>query len=414
MEISIVEGGSITSVPGFRAAGVPCGLKATEDRDLALVYCHVPCRATGVFTTNQVKAAPVRYDQELLARNQEAIQAVVINSGYANACTGEQGMQDARQTAALVGEELGLETEAVLVMSTGVIGQPLPMETMAAGIKKAAVLVQEEQTAEGGHQAALAIMTTDTHPKEVAVRTLVGGTPVTVAGMAKGAGMIHPDMATMLCLMTTDALVSLEVLREVFRQAVEVSFNAITVDGDTSTNDTVMLLANGLAGNVEITANDLDDGSAPYEAFSQAVGYVATELAQAIVRDGEGATKFVEITVRGTRSASEARQIAKTIAHSPLVKTALYGEDANWGRVMAAVGYSGVKIDVERLALWFGDLQLVRGGQPFDVDEERAAQILSQKDIAITVELGLGHGEARVWTCDLSHEYVTVNAHYRT
>ncbi len=414
MEISILEGGSITSVPGFRAAGLHCGLKAAEDRDLALVYGRLPCRATGVFTTNQVKAAPVLYDQEILARHPEAIQAVVINSGYANACTGEQGMKDARQTASLVAAELGLNREAVLVMSTGVIGQPLPMEALAAGIKKAAALVGEEQTTEGGHQAALAIMTTDAHPKEVAVRTLVGGTPVTVAGMAKGAGMIHPDMATMLGLMTTDALVSVEVLRETLRQAVAVSFNAITVDGDTSTNDTVILLANGLAGNVEITAQDMRQDSAAYQAFSQAVGYVATELAQAIVRDGEGATKFVEIAVRGARSASEARQIAKTIAHSLLVKTALYGEDANWGRVIAAVGYSGVKIEVERLALWFGDLQLVKGGQPFDVNEERAAQILSQKDITITVELGLGEGEARVWTCDLSHEYVSINAHYRT
>ncbi len=414
MEISILEKGSITSVPGFRAAGVSCGLKATEDRDLALVYCPVPCRGAGVFTTNQVKAAPVLYDQEILARHPQAIQAVVVNSGYANACTGQQGMQDARRTAALAATELGLKTEAVLVMSTGVIGQPLPMEKMAAGLKEAARLTQKEQTVEGGHQAALAIMTTDTRPKEVTARTLVGGRPVTVAGMVKGAGMIHPNMATMLCLMVTDALVSVEALEEILRQAVATSFNAVTVDGDTSTNDTVLLLANGLAGNAEITAQDVSDGSAAGEAFGQAVGYVAKALAQAVVRDAEGATKFVEIAVRGARSASEARQIAKTIAHSPLVKTALYGEDANWGRVMAAVGYSGVEIDVERLALWFGDLQLVKGGQPFDVDEEKAARLLSQKDIAITVDLGLGDEEARVWTCDLSHDYVSINAHYRT
>ncbi len=408
-----LDNGSITSAPGFQAAGVHCGLKPTGDNDLALIYCQVPCRAAAVFTSNRVKAAPVLYDQEALAHNREALQAVVINSGCANACTGERGRRDAQRTAMLVAEELGLQPDKggvgyppVLVMSTGVIGQYLPMVEIAAGIKAAAAQLSNE----GGHEAALAIMTTDTHPKEIAVCTTLGGVDVTIAGMCKGAGMIHPDMATMLSLIVTDAFITPDLLQEALSHAVEKSFNMTTVDGDISTNDTVLLLANGLAGNEEISKAD----SVSYEAFSAGLTYVATELAKMIAQDGEGATKFIEISVRGAPSFAKAKQVAMAIACSPLVKTAIYGEDANWGRVLAAVGYSGVEIDPDKAAIWFGDLQLVKGGAPFDVDEERAAEILSERDITLVVDLGLGGEEATVWTCDLSHDYVTINAHYRT
>lgn len=404
-----LEDSSITAVPGFLAAGVHCGLKSAGEKDLALILSSVPCRAAGVFTANRVKAAPVLYDQEVLARNPHSLRAVVINSGCANACTGKRGLQDARKMAELAAKTLNLpkgELPPVLVMSTGVIGKHLPMEKIAAGIEEASARLSPE----GGHDAARSIMTTDTRPKEAALRLELDGATFTIAGMAKGAGMIHPQMATMLSLIVTDAAISTGALQNALRQAVEVSFNMVTVDGDTSTNDTVLILANGLAGNPEIAR----ENSPGYRAFKDGLIQVATDLSKMIARDGEGATKFVEINVHGAPSFVAARQAAKAIANSSLVKTALYGEDANWGRVLAAVGYSGVEIDPDRLALWFGDLQLVKGGQPFNVDEARAKAILSHKDISITVDLGLGPAQATVWTCDLSHEYVSINAHYRT
>jgi glutamate N-acetyltransferase/amino-acid N-acetyltransferase len=403
----------IAAVPGFQAAGVACGLKASGDRDLALIYSAKPCATAGVFTQNRFLAAPVIYDQELLVRNPMDIRAVVINSGCANACTGEPGLSDARKTALLAGEALSIAPESVLVMSTGVIGQPLAMDKMAKGIATAAGAL----SATGGHEAALAIMTTDTRPKEVAVRLSLAGQTVTVGGMCKGAGMIHPNMATMLGLIATDAAVEVRLLGHLLRQAVDRSFNMISVDGDTSTNDTILLLANGLAANPPL----LDESSPGYEDFVAALTFVSTELAKMIVRDGEGATKFVTLRVRGAQSLAEAKQAAMAIARSCLVKTAVYGEDANWGRVLAAVGYSGVKVDPDRVMLWFGTgqagdapLQLVKGGQPFDVDEARASEILAHDAIEIVVDLGLGAEEATVWTCDLSHGYVDINAHYRT
>jgi glutamate N-acetyltransferase/amino-acid N-acetyltransferase len=411
--MQLLENATITAVPGFHAAGVHCGLKPTGDHDLALIYSEAPCQAAAVFTRNRVKAAPVLYDQEVLAGNCETIQAVVINSGCANACTGQRGLDNALATARLVGGDLALDADQVLVMSTGVIGQHLPMDKIEAGVKAAAAVLSDE----GGHEAALAIMTTDTRPKEAAVEVEIGGQTVTIAGMCKGAGMIHPDMATMLALAVTDAAISADCLRQALVEATDLSFNMMTVDGDTSTNDTFALLANGLAGNSEITDPDSDD----YWAFAQALTQVAQQLAQAIARDGEGATKFVTITVKGAPGFGEAKRAAMAIAHSPLVKTALYGQDANWGRVLCAVGYSGVAVQPERLALWFSSpeddgppLQLVKDGQPYDVDEARAAAILAHHDVDITVDLGLGEAEATVWTCDLSHDYVSINAHYRT
>jgi glutamate N-acetyltransferase/amino-acid N-acetyltransferase len=401
-----MDGGNVTSVPGFRAAGVACGLKKTGALDLALIASQTPCTATGVFTTNRVRAAPVVYDRQVLARNPGAIRAVVANSGCANACTGRQGQRDATEMARLVATRLGCRPESVLVMSTGMIGQPLDMVKVAAGVQAAV----DQLSADGGHTAARAIMTTDTRPKTAAVRLSLGGRIVTIAGMAKGAGMIHPNLATMLCLIATDAAVTPPALDAALRRAVEQSFNCITVDGDTSTNDTVLLLANGLAG------NPLLEPTGPgFDAFCQALTAIAVNLARQIVRDGEGATRFVTIQVRGAASDADARQAAMAVARSNLVKTALFGMDPNWGRVLAAVGYSAARtVDPDRLGLWFGDLALVRDGQPLPADEARARAILEQPEVEITVDLGVGDRSATVWTCDLSYDYVRINAAYRT
>jgi glutamate N-acetyltransferase/amino-acid N-acetyltransferase len=401
-----MDGGNVTSVPGFRAAGVACGLKKTGALDLALIASQTPCTATGVFTTNRVRAAPVVYDRQVLARNPGAIRAVVANSGCANACTGRQGQRDATEMARLVATRLGCGPESVLVMSTGMIGQPLDMMKVAAGVQAAV----DQLSADGGHTAARAIMTTDTRPKTAAVRLSLGGRIVTIAGMAKGAGMIHPNLATMLCLIATDAAVTPPALDAALRRAVEQSFNCITVDGDTSTNDTVLLLANGLAG------NPLLEPTGPgFDAFCQALTAIAVNLARQIVRDGEGATRFVTIQVRGAASDADARQAAMAVARSNLVKTALFGMDPNWGRVLAAVGYSAARtVDPDRLGLWFGDLALVRDGQPLPADEARARAILEQPEVEITVDLGVGDRSATVWTCDLSYDYVRINAAYRT
>ncbi|MDI7274815.1 MAG: bifunctional glutamate N-acetyltransferase/amino-acid acetyltransferase ArgJ [Anaerolineae bacterium] len=406
MTLDWLPEGTVTSAPGFLAAGVPCGIKAGGNLDLALVFSERPASAAGVFTTNRFAAAPVLYDRALLAADPSGVRAVVINSGCANACTGEEGLADAREMAALAADALGCSAQAVLVMSTGVIGVRLPMQRLRAGIPLAA----ESLSARGGLEAARAIMTTDTRPKTCAVRAEILGHGVTVAGMAKGAGMIHPDMATMLALIVTDAAASPAALRAILRGATARSFNCITVDGDTSTNDTLLLLANGGAGNPPVT-----DAAAPAgEALAGAVTAVATHLAQAIVRDGEGASHFVTIHVRGAADDADARRAAKAVAHSPLVKTAICGGDPNWGRVLCAVGYSGARVEPQRVSLRFGDLVLVCDGRPTDYDEAQAAGILRQPEVAITVDLGLGGGEATVWTCDLTHGYVDINAHYRT
>ena len=405
--MDILQDGHIAMVRGIRATGIACGIKKVEgSADLAMVASEVPCNAAAVFTKNRVTAAPVQYDRRLLRDHNTIAQALVINSGCANACTGARGLQDAEDTARYTAERLGLRPEAVWVMSTGVIGQHLPMDKVRKGVEIAVANLSNE----GGHPAARAIMTTDTRPKEAAAQVEINGRKVTLAGMCKGSGMLHPNMATMLAVIATDALVAPDVLQTALSDVTERSFNMTTVDGDTSTNDTLLLLANGLAGNDAISSTD----GPGYAAFLEGLLYVAQTLAKMLAADGEGATKFVEIDVRGARSFAEARTVAKAIAHSPLVKTAMYGQDANWGRVLCAAGYSGVDIDPDRVALWFGDLQLVKNGAPYDVDEERALKILSEKEIKITLELGLGDATATVWTCDLSHDYVSINAHYRT
>ncbi len=388
---------------GFRLAGLACGLKRDGRPDIALLVSDWPCAVAGVFTTNRVKAAPVLRDQALLSRPEARARAVLINTGSANACTGQRGLDDAHASAALVAELLGCQPEEVLTLSTGVIGLPLNMEAMRHGV---AALVPALHPASWS-EAAAAIMTTDTRPKLASARLSSGAV---IAGMAKGAGMIAPHMATMLAVIVTDAALSAAQLGGLLRAAVEDSFNRIVVDGDMSTNDTVLLLANGAAG-----ANAPDAGE-----FQTALTAVCIELAQAIVRDGEGATKFVTVQVTGAGTQADARTVARQIATSPLVKTAFYGADANWGRILAAAGYSGVDLDPARLSLWLLDaqgepvMQLVAGGEPADYDERAAIALMQTPAWGIRLDLGQGTARSHVWTCDLSHDYVTINGHYRT
>ncbi len=392
--------GNAASPMGFRAAGLHCGIKR-EKPDLALLVSDVPASVAGVFTTNKVKAAPVRYTQAAVARGRA--QAVVVNSGNANACTGKPGLADADEMARLTGAALDLDPDLVLVASTGVIGVPLPMEAIRGGIPRVARALAPEGTA-----AAEAIRTTDRFAKTAAVRLEIGGVPVTIGGMAKGAGMIHPNMATTLCFLTTDAALPPAVLRLALGRAMAVSFNSITVDGDTSTNDTVLLLANGRAGGSPIT-----NGS-ELTRFTAGLTVVASELAKMIVRDGEGATRLIAIEVSGAVSDVEAHQAAMTVANSLLVKTALHGGEPNWGRILAALGRSGVEMAEEKTDVLFGDLEVVRGGLGVPGVWDAAAAALEEKEITVKIRLGIGSGAARVWTCDLSEEYVRINGSYTT
>jgi glutamate N-acetyltransferase / amino-acid N-acetyltransferase len=393
---------SIETVKGFRVCGIDAGLHAHFGRpsapDLALIAADGPCTATGVFTTNFVKAAPVILDEARLKSNPGNIRAVLINTATANACTGDEGLRHAEQSAAWTAEALGCQPEQVLVMSTGVIGTQLPMDRLKRGIPAAVSAL----SANAWNAAARAIMTTDTKPKQAAAAS--GG--FTIAGIAKGAGMIAPNMATMLSVIVTDAVIAPPLLNRALRYAVEQSFNRIVVDGDMSTNDTVLLLANGASG-VEIN-------EAMLNAFAIPLAEVSKMLAEGIVRDAEGATKFIELRVTGARSIQEARQIGNTIATSPLVKTAFYGGDANWGRIFMAAGRAGVPLDQHKLSLWYDDLQLVANGTPLNYDEARANAIAGQSDVKVRLDLGLGDQEVTIWTCDLSHDYVSINGHYRT
>ena len=402
-------------VPGFRAAGVAAGIKANGDPDLALIVSDVPCVAAAVFTRNAFAAAPVIYDRKLMRVAAESIQAVVVNAGNANACTGEEGIVRAASMAHITEKALGLPERSAFVMSTGVIGVPLPIEKIRAGVPQAAARLR----ADGWEEAARAIMTTDTAPKWASATLPADLGGATVVGIAKGAGMIHPNMATMLAVIATDLAIAVAPLQAALRHAVNRSFNRITVDGDTSTNDTVVVLANGQAGNAPITS----DEDPRFAAFQDALTRVCVDLAQQIVRDGEGATKFVTVRVVGAASDEDAVRAAKAVANSPLCKTAFFGGDANWGRVLAAVGYSGAQVDPARVALWFAGgkegqrgpaLQVVTGGTPTDYSEEEATHIFAQPEIDVLVDLGLGEGEAEVWTCDLGYEYVRINAEYRS
>ncbi len=390
-------------VQGFRAAGIHCGLKRDDRKDMAVVVSDTPCQVVGVFTTNRVKAAPVLYDQALLAHSDAIARAVVVNTGSANACTGEPGLAAARQTAEHAAQALGCAVDEVLVLSTGVIGLPLPMDRIDEGIR----LLAERLDSGSWDDAAAAIMTTDTRPK-LASAELPGGAHI--VGIAKGAGMIAPHMATMLSVIVTDAAVPSEMLDHALKAAVQMSFNRIVVDGDMSTNDTVLLLANGAAGVA------IEDEAV----FTHALRDVCVQLAQAIVRDGEGATKFVTLEVTGAPDDATAQRVARQIATSALVKTAFYGADPNWGRIVCAAGYSGVELDQFRLSLWLLDaagsvvMQLVAAGQPTAYDEPAAITLMQGAEWGIRLDLGMGDASTQVWTCDLSHDYVTINGHYRT
>ena len=403
-----VPDGSVTSPQGFVAAAVAAGIKPSGRPDLVLVAADRDCATAGVFTRNRVAAAPVLLDRATLAAGRAALRGVLINAGNANACTGEPGLADAREMQRLAAAALGTHPKQLLVMSTGVIGVPLPMTRVAAGVAALAPLL----SADGGRAAAEAIMTTDTRPKRAAVVVDLPGGQVTIGGMAKGAGMIHPNMATLLGVLTTDAVVAPDVLDSLLHEAVAASFNAVSIDGDTSTNDSIVLFANGAAG-VAVA----DDESRAR--FAAALTDLCVQLAQMIVRDGEGATRFVTLVVSGAASAADARQAADTIATSPLVKTAFAGGDPNWGRIVAAAGRSGAALDPARLALSViapgaPPLQLVRGGTPTGYAEADAAAVFAQPEFTVHLDLGLGDGAATLWTTDLSHEYVTINADYRT
>ena len=392
------------SVPGYKVWGIHCGVKKTDKKDLALILSDREAAVAGVFTKNKVKAASVVLDMAR-ARTGKG-QVILANSGCANACTGRQGLADARATAEAAGQELGVKPDLVYVASTGVIGELLPMQKVRTGIATATGLL----AANGWGQAAEAIMTTDIYPKLAAVQEEVGGKTITMAGIAKGSGMIHPDMATMLCFIVTDAVIPAPMLRKMLLASVERSFNSITVDGDTSTNDMVLVMANGAAGSKRPAP-----GSKDAKKLQDCLDAVMQTLALHIVKDGEGATKFVEIAVRGAKNPAEAKRAAMSIARSYLVKTALFGEDANWGRIMAVLGSCGVDMEETRTDIYFGKAKLVERGMATGKQAEKeAAAALKQREVHLAIDLHKGKGEFTVWTCDLSYEYVKINAAYRS
>jgi glutamate N-acetyltransferase / amino-acid N-acetyltransferase len=399
--IELTSGG-VASPAGFRTSGVAAGIKARGGLDLALLVSDRPANAAAVFTTNLVQAAPVVVTREHLVKSGGIARAVIVNSGCANACTGESGLQVAREMASQTAGAVGCAPEEVLVASTGVIGVALDIEKIRAALPAAMRALGPDQ----GAEAAKAIMTTDPFPKEAAARISIGGREITIGGMAKGSGMIEPNMATMLAFITTDAAVPPFLLNKALREAVDDTFNAITVDGDSSTNDTVMLLANG-AGNATV-----DEGS--YGLFLQGLRAVCLRLALGIVRGGEGATKLVTVNVTGASSSAEARQAAKTIANSLLVKTAIHGGDPNWGRLIAAAGRAGVAFDPSRATVMIGTIVLFKDGRPHDEAAPQAAKYLQNKELTVLVDLGVGTATSTVWTCDLSADYVRINADYRT
>jgi glutamate N-acetyltransferase/amino-acid N-acetyltransferase len=396
--------GGITAVPGMLASGVAAGIKPSGKRDLALIHSSAPARAAAVFTSNQVKGAPVLVSIEHV---QEGVaQAILASSGCSNVCTGEQGMRDAREMTRTVGELLGIPARHVLIAATGVIGQPLPMDRVRAALPG----LVKSLSPQGSRMAAEAIMTTDLVAKEAAVRVDVAGRPVTIGGIAKGVGMIEPHLATMLCFLATDAVVPSRTLHTLLQRAVDRTFNRITVDGDQSTSDTVAVLANGLAENAAV-----DRGGRPLRELTHALEAVAARLAQALVRDGEGATKLIEVVVRGARSRRDALAAARSVANSPLVKTAAYGGDPNWGRIVMALGKSPARVDQGRVAIAIGDEPLVDGGmlRP-GARVDRVREIMNGSEYTIAIDLGLGRGEDRVWTCDLTEEYARINGKYTT
>lgn len=405
----IIDGG-VTAAKGFQAAGLAAGIKKGNKKDMAMIFSKIPCMAAGTFTTNLVKAAPVKWDQEIVY-HQPSAQAVVVNSGVANACTGTEGMECCRMTAQEAAQVLGVDPMQVLVASTGVIGQQLPMEQIRAGVRNLAPLLSEAR--EASALAAQAIMTTDTVPKEVAVTVELSGKTVTIGGMCKGSGMIHPNMCTMLGFVTTDAAISREMLQKALSDVVKDTYNMVSVDGDTSTNDTVLLLANGMAENPRITEECED-----YNVFKEALLYVNTCLAKKIAGDGEGATALFEVKVTGAENKEQAVTLAKSVITSNLTKAAIFGHDANWGRILCAMGYSGAQFDPDQVDLYFesaaGKLQIIENGVALNYSEEEATRILSEKEVTAVADLKAGEAQATAWGCDLTYDYVKINADYRS
>ena len=409
MGIKIITGG-VTAAKGFKAASTAAGIKYKDRQDMAMIYSQEPCRSAGTFTTNIVKAAPVKWDKNQVTSGAPA-RAVVINAGIANACTGEEGMGYCGQTAEAAALALGISAESVLVASTGVIGMQLPMDRITAGVKAMAPLL--DGSLESGTGASRAIMTTDTKNKEVAVRFELGGTTVTMGGMCKGSGMIHPNMCTMLSFVTTDAAISKELLQEALSQDIQDTYNMISVDGDTSTNDTVLLLANGLAGNKEITEKNED-----YHTFCRALKIVNETLAKKMAGDGEGCTALFEVKVVGAETKEQAKILAKSVICSSLTKAAIFGHDANWGRILCAMGYSGAQFDPEKVDLYFesaaGKMQIIKDGVAVDYSEEQATRILSEPEVTAVADIKMGDAKAAAWGCDLTFDYVKINADYRS
>lgn len=402
--------GGVTAAKGYEAASTAAGIKYQGRTDMALIYSQVPCVSAGTFTTNVVKAAPVKWDRQIVDSG-AGVQAVVVNSGIANACTGEEGMGYCKETAEAAANALNIDAAGVLVGSTGVIGMQLPMQKLVDGIQVLAG--KKAEGLQSGHDAALAIMTTDTVEKEMAVEIEIGGKTVTIGGMSKGSGMIHPNMCTMLAFITTDAAITKEALQKALSEDVEDTYNMISVDGDTSTNDTAILLANGLAGNQEITY-----ASPEYETFKEALHMVNETLAKKMAGDGEGATALFEVKVVGAESIKQAKTLAKSVVCSNLTKAAIAGHDANWGRILCAMGYSGVQFDPEKVDLFFeskaGKLQIIENGVATDYSEEVATKILSEPEITATADIKMGDYSATAWGCDLTHEYININADYRS
>ncbi len=407
--MKVIEGG-VTAAQGFEAAGVEAAIKYQNRKDMAMVYSTAPCKAAGVFTSNVVKAAPVMWDKEIV-ENSRFVQAVVVNSGIANACTGSQGYDCCRRTAEKTAQLLGISQDAVLVASTGVIGNQIPVEKLLAGVEKLAEA--KEESLEAGTRAAEAIMTTDTVSKQAAVQIELGGRTVTLGGMCKGSGMIHPNMCTMLGFVTTDAAISKELLQEALSEDVVDTFNMISVDGDTSTNDTLIVLANGMAGNPEITCRNED-----YDKFREALNYINTTLAKKMAGDGEGATALFETKVIHAATKQDARILSKSVIGSSLCKAAIFGHDANFGRFLCALGYSGVQFDPEKIELYFENeeksILIYKDGTAVEYSEEEATQVLASPEVRVLVDMHMGDAEAAAWGCDLSYEYVKINADYRS
>ena len=407
--MNIIEGG-VTAAAGFMAASTAAGIKYKDRKDMAMIYSQSPCTVAGTFTTNVVKAAPVKWDKQVVTESGHA-QCVVINAGIANACTGTEGYGYCKETAQEASASLGIAEDAVFVASTGVIGKQLPMEKLKAGIRAMAPVL--DGSIGSGTAAAQAIMTTDTKKKEAAVQVEIGGKTVTVGGMCKGSGMIHPNMCTMLAFVTTDLAISGELLQEALSEDIKDTYNMISVDGDTSTNDTVLLMANGMAGNEILTEKNAD-----YEVFCKALNYVNETLAKKMAGDGEGCTALFEVKVIGAEDKAQAVTLSKSIITSSLTKAAIFGHDANWGRILCAMGYSGAQFDPEKVDLFFesaaGKMQIIKDGVALDYSEEKATQILSEPEVTAIADVKMGSACATAWGCDLTFDYVKINADYRS